>query len=51
MNEQELKKSLKAMENLRHEANSSKEKALALLVEAGFVTSAGDLTKQYQKGA
>lgn len=51
MSEQELKKSLEAMEHLRNEANSSKEKALALLVEAGFVTTAGNLTKHYQQGA
>ena len=51
MSEQELKKSLEAMQTLRDEANTSQEKALALLVEAGFVTTAGDLTKQYQQGA
>ena len=51
MSEQELKKSLEAMQNLRDEAISSKEKALALLVEAGFITTAGGLTRHYQQGA
>ncbi len=51
MSEQELKKSLQAMENLCNDATSSPEKALALLVEAGIVTASGELTKQYQQGA
>jgi hypothetical protein len=49
--EQELKKSREAMQSLRTEANYSKEKALALLVEAGFVTASGELTKPCQQVA
>ncbi|MGH7189970.1 MAG: hypothetical protein ACRD3O_03065 [Terriglobia bacterium] len=51
MSEQELKKSVEAMKNLDNELASSKEKALAFLVEAGIVTVSGDLTQPYRQGA
>jgi len=51
MSEQELKKSVEAMQILRNDVTSSKEKALSFLVEAGIVTSSGELTKQYSQGA
>jgi hypothetical protein len=51
MSGQELKKSVEAMQALRDDLTSSKEKALAFLVEAGIVTSSGELTKQYRQGA
>lgn len=51
MSEQELKKSVEAMQNLRNDLTSSKEKALAFLVEAGIVTTSGELTKPYVGGA
>lgn len=51
MSEQELKKSVEAMQNLRHDLTSSKEKALAFLIQAGIVTISGDLTKPYRQGA
>lgn len=51
MSEQELKKSVEAMQNLRNDLTSSKERALAFLVEAGFVTTSGELTKPYRQGA
>jgi hypothetical protein len=51
MSGQELKKSVAAMQTLRNDLTSSKEKALAFLVEAGIVTASGELTKQYRQGA
>ena len=51
MSGQELKKSVEAMQTLRNDLTSSKEKALAFLVEAGIVTASGELTKQYRQGA
>jgi hypothetical protein len=51
MSEQELKKSVEAMQNLRNDLTSSKEKALAFLVQAGIVTTSGELTKPYRQGA
>jgi predicted translin family RNA/ssDNA-binding protein len=51
MSEQELKKSVEAIQNLRNDLTSSKEKALAFLVEAGIVTPSGELTKPYRQGA
>jgi hypothetical protein len=51
MSEQELKKSVEAMQNLRNDLTSSKEKALAFLVEAGMVTTSGELAKPYRQGA
>jgi len=51
MSEQELKKSVEAMQNLRNDLTTSKEKALASLVEAGIVTTSGELTKPYRQGA
>jgi hypothetical protein len=51
MSGQELKKSVEAMQALRDDLTSSKEKALAFLVEAGIVTASGELTKQYRQGA
>jgi len=47
MSEEELKKSVEAMQNLGNDLTSSKEKALAFLVEAGIVTTSGELTKPY----
>lgn len=51
MSEQELRKSLEAMQNLRNDLTSSREKALAFLIEAGIVTASGELTKPYRQGA
>ena len=51
MSGQELKKSVEAMQTLRDDLTSSKEKALAFLVEAGIVTASGELTKQYRQEA
>ena len=51
MSGQELEKSVEAMQTLRNDLTSSKEKALAFLVEAGIVTPAGELTEQYRQGA
>jgi hypothetical protein len=51
MSGQELKKSVEAMQTLRNDLTSSKERALAFLVEAGIVTASGELTKQYRQGA
>jgi hypothetical protein len=47
----ELKKSVEAMQNLRNDLTSSKDKALAFLIEAGIVTPSGELTKPYRQGA
>jgi hypothetical protein len=51
MSEQDLKKSVEAMQNLRNDLISSKEKALAFLVEAGIVTTTGELAKPYRQRA
>lgn len=51
MSEQELRKSVEAMQNLCNHLTSSREKALAFLVEAGIVTTSGELTKPYRQGA
>jgi hypothetical protein len=51
MSEQELKKSVEAMKNLQNDLTSSKEKALAFLVQAGIVNTSGELTKPYRQGA
>ena len=51
MSGQELKKSVEAMQAHRDDLTSSKEKALAFLVEAGIVTPTGELTEQYRQGA
>lgn len=51
MSEQELKKSVDAMQNLCKDLTSSREKALAFLVQAGIVTTSGELTKPYQQSA
>ena len=51
MSEQELRKSVEAMQNLCNDLTSSREKALAFLVEAGIVTTSGELTKPYRQGA
>ena len=51
MSEQELKKSVEVMQNLHNDLTSSKEKALAFLVEAGIVTTSGELAKPYRQGA
>ena len=51
MNEQELKKSVEAVQTLRDDVTSSKEKALEFLVEAGIVTTSGELTEPYRQGA
>ena len=51
MSEQELKKSVEAMQNLQDELTSSKEKALAFLVEAGIVNASGELTEPYRQVA
>jgi hypothetical protein len=51
MSGQELKKSVEAMQNLRNDLTSSKDKALAFLIEAGIVTPSGELTKPYRQGA
>jgi hypothetical protein len=40
--------SVEAMQNLRNDLTSSKEKALAFLVEAGIVTTSGELAKPYR---
>jgi hypothetical protein len=39
------------MQNLRNGLTSSKEKALAFLVEAGIVTTTGELAKPYKQRA
>jgi hypothetical protein len=51
VSEQELKKSVEAMTSLRKALTSSPEKALDFLVQAGIVTSSGELTKPYRQGA
>jgi hypothetical protein len=51
MSEQELKKSVEAMQNLQKDLTISKEKALDFLVRAGIVTLSGELTKPYRQGA
>jgi hypothetical protein len=51
MSDQELKKTVDAMQNLCDDLTSSKEKALAFLVEAGFVTPNGELTEPYRQSA
>ncbi len=51
MSDQELKKSVAAMKSLRDDLTSSKDKALAFLVEAGIVTTSGELTRPYRQGA
>jgi len=51
MSDQELKKSVEAVQSLRDDVASSKDKALAFLVESGIVTITGELTKPYQQGA
>jgi len=51
MREQELKKSVEAMQNLCNDLTSSKERALTFLVEAGIVTTSGELAKPYRQGA
>ena len=51
MSEQELKKSVEAVQKFPNDLTSSKEKALAFLVEAGIVTTSGELTKPYRQGA
>jgi hypothetical protein len=42
---------VEALQNLRNDLTSSIEKALAFLVEAGFVTPSGELPKPYRHGA
>lgn len=49
MSDQELKRSLEALKSLCDNAASSKEKALAFLVESGIVTTEGELTRDYQQ--
>jgi hypothetical protein len=51
MSDEELKKTVDALNSLQKELTSSPAKALAFLVEAGFVTPDGELTEQYQQGA
>lgn len=51
MNEQELKKSIEAVQNLQNELTTSQEKALNFLVKAGIVTTTGKLTDPYRQGA
>jgi|HubBroStandDraft_2_1064218.scaffolds.fasta_scaffold1119135_2 hypothetical protein len=51
MSNQDLKKTLDAVDALTKEVTSSKEKALDFLVRAGFVTPSGELTPQYRQGA
>jgi hypothetical protein len=51
MNDQDLKKTVDAMESLRKEVTVSKAKALDFLVRVGIVTPAGELTPPYQQGA
>ncbi len=51
MSEQELKKSVEAMQNLQNELISSKERVLAFLVEAGIVDASGELTDPYRQVA
>jgi hypothetical protein len=46
---EELKKSLESMQHLREELSSSKEKTLDFLVEAGILTSAGELAEPYTR--
>jgi hypothetical protein len=50
MSEQELKKSVEAMQNLRTDLTSSKGKALAFLVKAGIVTTSGTLRALHRAG-
>jgi hypothetical protein len=51
MSNEELKRSLAAMKELRDELVASPEKALAFLVEAGLVTPDGKLTAPYRQDA
>jgi len=51
MNEQEVEKFVLVMQRLTADLTSSKEKALAFLVEAGIVDTSGELTPPYRRGA
>lgn len=48
MSNEELKRTLEALKSFRKELTSSKEKALAYLVDAGIVTPEGKLTEHYK---
>ena len=47
MNEQELREFKVAMEKLRLENTSSREKAIQFLKEEGFLDENGDVSKRY----
>jgi hypothetical protein len=51
MSDEELKATLEAMKKQRAERAGSPEKALAFLVEAGFLTPEGELTENYRQDA
>ncbi len=51
MSEQDLEKSLAAIQNLANDLTSSTEKALAFLVKEGVVTDSGELTEPYRQDA
>jgi len=49
MRDADLKKTVEAMRSLSNHLTSSREKALAFLVEMGVVTPAGELTGPYRQ--
>jgi hypothetical protein len=49
MRDADLKKTVQAMRSLSNDLTSSREKALAFLVEMGVVTPAGELTAPYRQ--
>ena len=51
MSDEDLKKTLAAMEAVRAEFGGSKEKALDFLVKAGIATPSGELNENYKQGA
>jgi len=51
MSNEDLKKTLAAMEAVRAEVGGSRKKALDFLVEAGIATPDGQLNGNYKQGA
>jgi hypothetical protein len=51
MSDEELQKTVDALNALEVELTSSPEKALAFLVKYGFLTPSGELTEPYKQGA
>ena len=51
MSDEELKRTIEALESVEREHAGSPEKARAFLVEAGFITPDGKLTENYRQDA